>query len=66
MCEKNWEVGTDIYTLLTLIKINNENILYLPRDANECSVVTLNGKEIKNRGDICTCTAESLCCTAEA
>ena len=25
----------------------------------------LNGKEIQNRGDICTCTADSLCCTAE-
>ena len=25
----------------------------------------LNGKEIQRRGDIRTCTADSLCCTAE-
>ena len=25
----------------------------------------LNGKEIQNRGDICVCIAESLCCTVE-
>ena len=25
----------------------------------------LNGKEIQKRGDICVCTADSLCCAAE-
>ena len=25
----------------------------------------VNGKEIKKRGDICVCIADSLCCTVE-
>ena len=25
----------------------------------------LNGKEIQKRGDMCTCMADSLCCTVE-
>ena len=40
--EMNWEIETDIYTLLILcIKyITNENLLYSSRNPTQCSVLT--------------------------
>ena len=38
----NWEIGIDIYTLLTLYikEITNENLLYSTGNSTQCSVVT--------------------------
>ena len=38
----NWEIGTDIYTLLILCikQITNENLLYSPGNCTQCSGVT--------------------------
>ena len=37
----------------------------LPIAQNSVFCSDLNGKEIQKIGDICICTADSLCCTAE-
>ena len=47
-----------------MYKITNEN-LYSTGNSTQCSVVTLNGKEIQKRGHICIHIADSFCCTAE-
>ena len=36
----NWETGIDIYTLLCIKEITNENLLYSPRNSTPGSVVT--------------------------
>ena len=61
----NWEIGTDICTLLILCinQITNEDLLYSTGNSVLCG--DLNGKEIQKRGDICIRIADSLCCTAE-
>jgi len=38
--EMNWENGIDIYTLLCIIEITNENLLYSPGYSSQGSVVT--------------------------
>lgn len=53
----NWEVEMDIYTLLCIKQITNENLFY--------NVVTENGKEISQREHECIRVAGPLCCTAE-
>ena len=62
----NWEIGTDIYTLLILcVKyITNENLLYIAQET-QCSNFLSNGKEIQKRGGVCTHMADSLCYTVE-
>ena len=62
----NLEIGTDIYTLLCIKQITNENLLYSTGNSI-CSMLCggLNGKEIQKQGDICIQTADSPCCTAE-
>ena len=59
----NWETGTDIYTLLCIKQasqqITNEYLPYGTGNSVLCG--DLNGKEIQKRGDICICTANSLC-----
>ena len=61
----NWEIATDICTLLILCinQITNEDLLYSTGNSVLCG--DLNGKEIQKRGDICIRIADSLCCTAE-
>ena len=59
----NWEIGIDIYTLLCIKRITNENLLYSTGNSVLCG--DLNGKEIQKRGDICIHIADSLHCTAE-
>ena len=62
----HWEVGIDISMPLTLCveQVANENLLRsarspsLPRD-------DLSGRESMKEGDVCVCTADSPCCTAE-
>ena len=51
----NWEIGIDIYMLLCIKEVTNENLLYL----------VLCGKEIQRRGNICIYMADSFCCRAE-
>ena len=61
--EMNWEIGINIYTLLYIKQITNENLLYSTRELYSMLCGDLNGKEIQKRGDICILIADSLCCT---
>ena len=36
----NWEIGIDIYTLLSIKQITNENLLYSTGNFTQCSMVT--------------------------
>ena len=36
----NWETGIDIYKLLCIKEITNENLLYSTGNSTQCSVVT--------------------------
>ena len=47
----NWEAGIDIYKLLCIKYITDENTLY--STGNSALYSDLNGKEIHKRGDIC-------------
>ena len=60
----NWEVGTDIYTLLCIKQVTNENLLH---STGNYSMLRsdLNGKEIQKGGNICVHITDSLCRTAE-
>ena len=51
---RNWEIGIDAYTLLTLCikETTNENLLRSSGSSTQCSD-DLNGKEIQKRGYIC-------------
>ena len=53
----NWENGMDIYTLLCIKQITNENLLH-PGNSMFCG--DLNGKGIQKRGDICISSVQSL------
>jgi len=59
----NWEIGTDIYTLLCIIQITNENLLF--RELYSVLCGDLNGKEISKRKGKHIHITDSLCCTAE-
>ena len=43
----NWEVGTDIYTLLYIKWITNKDLLYSTGNSTQYSVMTYMGKESK-------------------
>ena len=58
----NWETGMDIYTLLCIKQIINENDCRY-RELYSVLCGDLKGKEIQNRGGIHI--ADSFCCTAE-
>ena len=36
----NWEIGIDIYAVLYIKQITNENLLYSIGNSTQCSVVT--------------------------
>jgi len=36
----NWEIGTDVYTLLYIKQTTNENLQYSTENSTQCSVVT--------------------------
>ena len=62
----NWEIGTDLYVLLTLClkQITSKNLLYSSSNYPVfCGDV--NGKEIQKRADIYIHTDDSLFCTME-
>ena len=64
----SWETGIDIYTLLYIKQITNNNLLYSTGNSTQYSVMAFMGKESrkkKNRVAICICTTDSLCCTPE-
>ena len=62
----DWEIGTDIYTLLCIKEITNENRLYSTGNSlYSILCADLNGKEIQGRVDLCIRVADSLCCTTE-
>ena len=54
----NWEIGIDIYTLIT-----NKNMLYSTGNSTQYPIMTFMGKESKKRVDICI--TDSFCCTPE-
>ena len=41
----NWEIGTDIYTLLYIKQITNKDLLYTTGNSSQYSVMTYMGKE---------------------
>ena len=43
----NWDIGIDIYTVLCIKQITNENQLYSTGNSTRCSVVTSMGWESK-------------------
>ena len=45
-----WEIGINIYTLLCIKQITNENLLYSPGNSTQCSVVTQMGRKSKEEG----------------
>ena len=45
--EINWEIGTDVYTLLYIKQITNRNLLYSTENPTQYSVMTYMGKESK-------------------
>ena len=51
----NWEIETDIYTLLCIKQITNENLLYSKGSSTQCSVVTFMERKSKKRGYMYTC-----------
>ena len=57
----NWETRTDIYTLLCIKQITNENILHSTGELYSALYGDLNRKEIPKRGHM----ADSLCCMTE-
>ena len=42
---RNWEIGVDIFTLLHVKQINNEDLLYSTANSAQYSVMTYMGKE---------------------
>ena len=60
----DWEFGTDIYTLLYLKQITNEDLLYSTQNYTQYFSIIYKGKEPK-KIDICVCITGSLCCMPE-
>ena len=46
----NWEIGTDIYIILYIRKITNNNLLYCTGNSIQYSVMTIMGTESKKSG----------------
>ena len=61
----DWEIGTDIYTLLCIRQITNENLLYNTGRSTQYSVMAYMGRKSPKRGDICVCIADSFCLIIE-
>ena len=62
---RDWEVGIDMYTLMCIEQITNENLVHSIGNSSQCSR-DFTGKEIQGTGDIFIHVADSLRCTAEA
>ena len=46
----NWEIGIDIYTLLYIKQITNNDLLYSAGNSTQYSVMVYNGKGVKKSG----------------
>ena len=60
----NWEIGIDIYTLLCIKEITNENLLE-HRELYSVLCGDLSRKEIQKTGAVCIRMAGSVCSTVE-
>ena len=60
--EINWEIETDIYTLLYIKQITTVE----HRELYSILCNDLYGKRVWKRGDMCICVTDSLCCTSES
>ena len=56
----NWELGNEMYTLLWIKWVTNENLLYSTGNSIQCSVVTK-----REYMYVCICIADLLCCPVE-
>ena len=71
--QMNWEIGIDIYTLLCIKQVVNEDLIYSTGNSTQCSVTTKLIRKSKEEGIyvcvcvcVCVCVTDSLCCTAES
>ena len=46
----NWEIGIDVYTLLCVKQMTNENLLYSTGNSTQHSVVTQMGRKFIKEG----------------
>jgi len=46
----NWEIGIDVYTLLCVKQMTNENLLYSTGNSTQHSVVIQMGRKSKKEG----------------
>ena len=46
----NWEIGIDVYTLLCVKQMTNENLLYSTGNSTQHSVVMQMGRKSKKEG----------------
>ena len=49
---RNWETGIDIFILLYIKQVTNENLLYSTGNSTQMFYGNINGKEIHKCGDI--------------
>ena len=56
----DWEIGTYLYTLLCIIQITNENLLYSTRSSTQYSGMAYMGRKSQKRGDMCVCITDSF------
>ena len=61
----NGETGIDIYTVLYIKQIINNNLQYGTRNSTQYSVMVYMGKQPIKRLDECVCATDSLCYTTE-
>ena len=64
--EMNWEIGINIYTLLYIEQVTNENLLYSTGNPTQCYVVTKMERKIQKRRNICILINDSICFTEES
>ena len=64
-CGMNWEIRIDIYTLLCIKQITNENYCITEGTLFSALQRPKQERKKKKRGDICIQMADSLCYTVE-
>ena len=58
----NWEIETDVYTLLNIKQRTSKDLLYRIRNSSQYSVIDLYGKRILITVDICISVIDLLFC----
>ena len=61
----DWEIGTDMCTVLYIGYITNKSLLCSTGNSTQYSVVAYMGKESLKKVDMCMCVADLLCCIPE-